>query len=146
MFLACFENPMDGLHAKVYKQALHNQKNRFDKLFLMLNQIYDQSSKNPKMLDVIAVKFVDNKYEEYLKYKKKKEREMKIMNDQLALVSYLFPALLDVSAIRHDAAKRLADRIADCWSEKFKMGKIKAVDENEIQSGFKTFKSFFKRR
>ncbi|SDB09080.1 hypothetical protein [Eubacterium oxidoreducens] len=145
-FLLCFDNPIENLNARSYQKVLHTEKDHFDKLFLMLNQIYDQSSQNPKMLDVIAQKFVDKKYEEYLKLKKKKEREIRILNDQFALVSYVFPALLDVSESRMESAKRLADLIAKDWSNRFHMGVIKAVNEAEIQSGFKSFKSFFRRR
>ena len=132
-----FDDMKDSLknfNKKNYPGYFENMMKKYGKVFLCIEAVYDHEENKDKWLQKLADRFVGQAEELVNSKKWKFQRESALIDCNMFVVSYVLPA---VNAFEGNMAAPLAQKMADCWNEKFGT-QMEVGDYERILNGFST--------
>ena len=132
-----FDDMRDSLknfNKKNYPGYFENMMKKYGKVFLCIEAVYDHEENKEKWLQKLAERFVSHAEELVNSKKWKFQRENLLIDCNMFVVSYVLPA---VNAFEGNMAAPFAQKLADCWNEKFGT-QMEVGDYERILNGFST--------
>lgn len=126
---------MQEFRKKSYDSTFEFLKEKYKETFEAIKvAYYGAENDQEEVLEAIASVFPQLALQEVDKIGSKRKREFKVMDYNMAMVSYVIP-LLD--SIRDDCMPRLIDVIIEKWNITFPTNKIGKSSYDSIKGGFK---------
>lgn len=125
---------MKQFNKDAYKDAFKDYCDRYSSLFSCIDEAYTSSEDKRAYLVGLAGDFAALAKGEYDKLGKRSEKEHFLIDNNMVLTVYLFPALVNAG---RESCKELAQVMADVWNDSFKGTKLSVGTFEEIDGGFK---------
>ncbi|MCR4808026.1 MAG: hypothetical protein K5857_10190 [Lachnospiraceae bacterium] len=117
-----------------YKEAAEDYVDKYKVLFAEIDKAYAGEEDKEAYLKSLADDFALTARKKADEIKKRNDREHFIIDHNMVLTVYVFPAL---AAAGYESCRKLAQAIADSWNETFKGNKLSIGTFEEIDGGFK---------
>ncbi len=117
-----------------YKDAFKDYCEKYSSLFSSIDEGYTSSEDKKAYISALAGEFAAHSKGECEKLKKKSEKEHFLLDNNMVLTVYVFPALVNAG---RESCKELAQAMADAWNDAFKGTKLSVGTFEEIDGGFK---------
>lgn len=117
-----------------YKDAFKDYCDKYSSLFSSIDEGYTSSEDKKAYISGLAGDFAAYSKGECDKLKKKSEKEHFLLDNNMVLTVYVFPALVNAG---RESCKELAQGMADAWNDAFKGTKLSVGTFEEIDGGFK---------
>ena len=125
---------MKMFNKDTYKDAFKDYCERYNSLFLSIDEGYSSSEDKKAYISTLAGDFAKKAKEESDRLKKKSEKEHFLLDNNMVLTVYVFPALVNAGL---QSCKELAQAMADAWNDSFKGTRLSVGTFEEIDGGFK---------
>lgn len=126
-------NPLSSFKKSLYAEAFQTYLRKYIDVIDAIEKVYvKEDGVDEEWLDKLADHLVDQASDELGRIPKKGKRNEQLVNYNMILAVYLFPAILEQKG---QSAEPLTDRIVEKWNSAFKTSVGKASYE-KIESGF----------
>lgn len=132
--LAGVKNPLDGFQKKDYEKTFSDYIKVHSQILRDLEDAYRYSGEKEEMLKSLAEEFVLSVRKNMEKEPKKRKQSKKLMDYNMILVVYLFPALLKQNA---HSGEPFAKEVLGAWKETFPKSNLHISTYEEIEEGFR---------
>ena len=126
------DNPMDAFKRDLYPEAFQAYLRKYLDVINAIERIYQEEEDKEAWLDKLATRLVDAASQALQAIPKKSKRNDQLINYNMILAVYVFPALLEQKG---ESAEALTDLLVEKWNKAFKTSVGKASYE-KIESGF----------
>lgn len=128
------KDSMKNFNKKNYPGYFEHMMKKYGKVFLCIEEVYNYEKDKEKWLNKLAERFVGHAEELVNAKKWKFQRENALIDCNMFVVSYVLPA---VNAYEGNMSEVFAQKLADCWNEKFGT-QMEVGDYDRILNGFST--------
>ncbi len=125
---------MKNFNKKNYPGYFENMMQKYGKVFLCIEAVYDHEEDKEKWLRKLADRFIGYAEDLIMSKKLKFQRENVLIDCNMFVVSYVLPA---INAFEGNMSEPFAQMLCDCWNEKFGT-QMEVGDYDRIYSGFST--------
>ncbi len=125
---------MKQFNKDTYKDAFKDYSEKYGSLFSAIDEGYSSSDDKKAFITGLAADFAGRAKEESDKLKKRSEKEHFLLDNNMVLTVYVFPALVNAG---RESCKELAQALADAWNDAFKGTRLSVGTFEEIDGGFK---------
>lgn len=125
---------LKGFKKKTYPEIFEAMMKKYGKVFLCIEQIYQESENKEKWLKKLAERFTGCAEEMITSEKRKFKRENLQIDCNMFVTAYVLPAILEY---RGDMSEPFAETVKDCWNEAFGT-QLECGTYERIFGGFRT--------
>lgn len=126
-------NPLKSFNRKSYADAFKKYHTGNLATLEAIEGLYNTVADPETMLRNMAEAMLEEARKSVEESTKKTERENRMMNANLMLVTYVFPSVLEYKG---NSSKAFADMINACWKEAFPKAELQVADYEFIEKGF----------
>lgn len=132
--LFAIEKPMEAFTKKTYASNFTAYCERFHEVFEKNKDIYSTTDQKEIYLRDVSEGFLALVEEQLNEIPKRRNREDKLLDYNMVMVVFVFPALLEQKNV---ANEKFAKMLSKCWKEHFPQTNIEPADYTKINAGFK---------
>lgn len=125
---------LKGFKKKTYPEIFETMMRKYGKVFLCIEQIYQESEDGGKWLKKLAERFAGCAEVMIASEKRKFKRENLQMDCNMFVTTYVLPAILEYKG---DMSEPFAETVRDCWNETFGT-RLECGTYEHILGGFRT--------
>lgn len=128
------KDSMKSFNKKNYPGVFENMMNKYGKVFICIEEVYNYEDNKEKWLKKLAERFVNYAQNMIQSQKWKFKRENMLIDCNMFVVGYVIPAILEFEG---NMSEPFAQTIVDCWNETFGT-QMECGNYERIFNGFST--------
>lgn len=132
--LFSIEKPLENFKRDKYPEIFQNFYQKNEEVFRAIESAYIFADDGEKVLQNIAVSYVNTVEENMNSLTKKRAKEQKLMDFNLSMAVYVIPAILEY---RGESSDLFVDQLLSEWKKHYPKTNLRKCSYEKINSGFR---------